>query len=246
MKVLNMSEGKKFKLPKLKIDFWQEGADKKVAGYRALIIFMGFLILVLIGQVYGASIKSGELVTWGKEDEGNISEDVNTQEQVREVEEVQLQEGSTSGSEEIKQEDKKVESVIVDDRTDFNQIEKIYEFTQAYAGSRIDSEFFQEIKRQCKSDPDLIRTVIAISVSESGMGKGLPSRQSNFWGWFKGGSTHYDPTKGEMAFEICNGIDKYYRGIGENMNLVVRYTGNSKPTSWLNNYRWAWNQMEVK
>jgi len=249
-----MSEGKKFKFPKLKISIFQEGADKKVAGYRALIILLGFIILLLAGKAYGNSIKSGEVSIWGKETQTEVSipEEISGESGMEVKEVVQTGEGDSTNStgeavhEDSKEESKGSEQGIIYDRTDFEKVEKVYQFTQTYGGSRIGNEFFNELKRQCESDPELLRTVVAISVSESGMGKALPNRQSNFWGWFKGGSKNYDPTKSEMAYEICNGVRKYYMGIGNDMSKVIKYTGNSKPTSWLSNYRWAYNQMEVE
>lgn len=116
-------------------------------------------------------------------------------------------------------------------------------FTQSYTGSRIDDAYFSLLDKNC-SDRAL-RTVIAISVAESGMGKGV-NKQSNFWGWFKGGNRSYDPSKEVMAKEICNGVEKYYLGIESNDRLVKKYTGNDRPTTWKKNFMWAWNQMEVK
>ncbi|MDX9739487.1 MAG: hypothetical protein RBT33_04010, partial [Candidatus Dojkabacteria bacterium] len=63
MKILNVSEGKKVKLPTLKlpkISIFEEGADKKVAGYKAVILLLVFIILVVLGQAYGEDIKSGK------------------------------------------------------------------------------------------------------------------------------------------------------------------------------------------
>ena len=63
MKILNISEGRKVKLPTLrlpKISIFEEGADKKVAMYRAIILLLVFIILVVLGQAYGEDIKSGK------------------------------------------------------------------------------------------------------------------------------------------------------------------------------------------
>jgi hypothetical protein len=48
-----------------------------------------------------------------------------------------------------------------------------------------------------------------------------------------------------MAKEICTGIEKSYLGIGTDMSKARRYVGYVSNT-WLNNYRWAYAQMEVK
>ena len=83
MKILHISEGRKVKLPTLrlpKISIFEEGADKKVAMYRAIILLLVFIILVVLGQAYGEDIKSGK--AFGRE---SVQETVETPEIDQEV-----------------------------------------------------------------------------------------------------------------------------------------------------------------
>ncbi|HCC68114.1 TPA: hypothetical protein DEP90_02835, partial [Patescibacteria group bacterium] len=122
-----------------------------------------------------------------------------------------------------------------------SQVQTIRKFTQAYPGSRIDNEYFAYLDKYCSDET--LRTVIAISVAESSMGKNS-KRNSNWYGWFKGGNRNYDPSQEEMAKVICTGVEKYYLGIGSDNNKVKRYVGGD-PTNWMKNFNWAYNQMET-
>lgn len=122
------------------------------------------------------------------------------------------------------------------------QVKAIKKFTQSYRGSRIDDKYFTLLDKNCSDEA--LRTVVAISVAESGMGRDV-KRQSNFFGWFKGGNRNYDPSQEVMAKEICNGVQKSYIGIGNSVAKAKKYVG-SNPSNWLRNYRWAYEQMAVK
>jgi hypothetical protein len=123
-----------------------------------------------------------------------------------------------------------------------SSVTAIKRFTQSYRGSRIDDKYFTLLDQYCSDEA--LRTVVAISVAESGMGRDV-KRQSNFYGWFKGGDRNYDPSQEVMAKEICNGVEKYYLNIGTDSAKSRRYVGHDT-TNWLRNYRWAYAQMEVK
>jgi hypothetical protein len=124
------------------------------------------------------------------------------------------------------------------------ELEAIRKFTQVYGGSRIDAEYFVLLENACETTEGL-RTVVAISVAESGMGRDLPSRVSNFWGWFKGGDKNYDPSREVMASDICTGIETHYMGIGTDIAKATRYVGYYS-ADWIYNFTWAYAQMEVK
>lgn len=115
----------------------------------------------------------------------------------------------------------------------------IKKFTQTYRGSRIDDKYFALLDKYCSDEA--LKTVVAISVAETGMGRDV-KRQSNFFGWFKGGNRNYDPSQKEMAKEICKGVEKSYIGIGEDSGKSRKYVGHDT-TGWLRNYRWAYKQM---
>jgi len=124
------------------------------------------------------------------------------------------------------------------------QLEAIEGFVGSYRGSRIDGAYLDLLANECSDEA--LRIVVAISVSESGMGRDLPNRQSNFWGWFKGNKRNYDPSREQMAKDICKGVEDHYMDLGTNMKSVARYTGNDRPTSWYNNFMWAMSQMESR
>lgn len=140
-----------------------------------------------------------------------------------------------------KPEVKKAEVVV--DKKEFNEYEKIYKFTQTYRGSRISAKYFGYLKQECKT-PEVLRTVVAISVAETGMGRDV-KRHSNYFGWFAGGNRNYDPDQETMAKEICSGVEKNYLNIGNDMAKVKKYVGYVS-NDWLRNFKWAYAQMEVK
>jgi len=123
-----------------------------------------------------------------------------------------------------------------------SSVKSIKAFTQSYKGSRIDDKYFTLLDEHCSDEA--LRTVVAISVAETGMGRDV-KRQSNFYGWFKGGNRNYDPDQEIMAKEICEGVEKNYLNIGNDMAKVKKYVGYVS-NDWLRNYRWAYAQMEVK
>lgn len=134
----------------------------------------------------------------------------------------------------------KVEKVV--DTKEFKEYEKIYAFTKSYGGSRISAKYYGYLKDECKT-PEVLRTVIAISVAETGMGRDV-KRQSNFYGWFAGGNRNYDPDQKTMAKVICNGVSKSYMGVQNNKAKAVKYVGTSNVSGWMRNVNWAYEQMK--
>lgn len=128
-----------------------------------------------------------------------------------------------------------------------NDYSAIYNFVlNSYPGSRIDKSYLDLLARECK-DTHTLKLVISASLSESGMGKHLPHRQSNFWGWFLGGNKNHDPDRATMAKQICAGFrNRYqniYNGTQFDYSLVKLYTGNDRPSTWSKNFAWAYNKM---
>jgi hypothetical protein len=117
----------------------------------------------------------------------------------------------------------------------------VYTFTQTYKGSRIDTNYYNLLKENCKTEGGL-KLVVAISVAESGMGRDLPYREANFWGYFLNNDRNFDPSREEMARVICNGIETYYMGVNNNTELARRYVGHD-PSDWLFRVNWALSQM---
>jgi hypothetical protein len=122
------------------------------------------------------------------------------------------------------------------------QLEGVRKYVlQGYKGSRIDESYYNLLVEHC--DIETLKTVIAISVAETGMGSATPSRQSNFWGYFKGGDRSYDPDRETMAKVICRGIKSAYSDIGTNMAKVNRYTNNNHAYTWIRNFNVAMSAM---
>ena len=237
MKILNVSEGKKVKLPTLrlpKISIFEEGADKKVAMYRAIILLLIFIILIVLGEAYGEDIKSGK--AFGRE---SVQETVETPEIDQEV--VAPKEEWINGDRVTEVEEGVYEIVPAENFME-SSVTAIKRFTQSYRGSRIDDKYFALLDEYCSDEA--LRTVVALSVAETGMGRDV-KRQSNFYGWFKGGNRNYDPDQETMAKEICNGVEKNYLNIGNDMGKAKKYVGYVS-NDWLRNFRWAYAQMEVK
>lgn len=115
---------------------------------------------------------------------------------------------------------------------------KIVEFVHSYNGSRISDEYLGLLNKYC--DEPTLKKVIAISVAETGMGRDTKNK-SNYFGWFKGGDRRYDPSQDVMAKEICEGIGTYYSVL--NMTTAKKYTGNDRPTTWLNAVNWSLDKM---
>lgn len=137
----------------------------------------------------------------------------------------------------------KAERIVIEEEEEPDpQLEAIRAFTKRYRGSRIDGEYFELLEQYCSIEG--LRTVVAISVAESGMGRDTPFRHSNFWGWFANGNRNYDPDRETMSRVICSGIERNYIGIGHDFNKAYRYVGHN-PTNWLSNFNWAYYQMEV-
>jgi hypothetical protein len=200
---------------------------------RAFFILVMFTIVALLGML--------------------LIEKEPYEEYIKEVQEVDAREEGIDGVGNIVKEGDIIngQEVVVED----GQARYIYEYEplsdqvkavktfvfDVYKG-RYSEEYFELLVDNCSDEG--LRTVVAISVAESSMGKNT-NRKTNWYGWFKGGNRNYDPSQEEMAKEICTGVEKNYLGIGTDMNKVKRYVG-SVSSSWLGNYIWAYNQMEVK
>jgi hypothetical protein len=234
MKILNISEGRKVKLPTLrlpKISIFEEGADKKVAMYRAIILLLVFIILVVLGQAYGEDIKSGK--AFGRE---SVEETPVVEQEVVEPKEEWVD------GDRVTEVEEGVYEIVPAEVFMESSTQAVKRFTQSYGGSRIDDKYFTLLDKYCSDEA--LRTVVALSVAETGMGRDV-KRQSNFYGWFKGGNRNYDPDQETMAKEICNGVEENYLNIGNDSAKQRKYVGYVSNT-WLYNYRWAYAQMEVK
>ena len=112
-------------------------------------------------------------------------------------------------------------------------------FISSYGG-RIDGKYLALLRKNCSEEA--VKIVVAISVAESSMGKNT-DKQSNFYGWFKGGNRQYDPSVEEMTAEICRGVQANYMELGTNRQVTARYTGSDRVDSWTRNFNWALSQM---
>jgi len=119
------------------------------------------------------------------------------------------------------------------------QKDSVREYIKSYGG-KIDDDYLALLRKYC--DEETLKVVVAISVAESSMGKNT-NKQSNYFGWFKGGNRRYDPIREEMAQEICRGVGTYYRNIGFDRNLTMRYTGGDRVETWTGNFMSAIESM---
>lgn len=130
-------------------------------------------------------------------------------------------------------------------QTDMTTFEDVKSFVGKYPGSRIDNDYLDLLYKEC-GDVETLKVIISISLAESGMGKFSP-RQNNFWGWHLNGNKNHDPNREVMAEQICNGVTNYYPNLvidGElNMKEVGRYTGNDRPSTWSQNFMWAYESI---
>ena len=196
---------------------------------RVFVLLVGFALVYLfllatVGQKREQNIEEVEAVETGVDGVGNVVED-----------------GEIINGQEVVVEDGKA-SYIVEYDPVTEQVKVVESFVFDIYKGRYSREYFDLLVENCSDEG--LRTVIAISVAESSMGKNS-KRESNWYGWFKGGNRNYDPDIETMSKEICKGIEKSYLGIGNDMNKVKAYVG-SVSGNWLNNYRWAYKQMEVK
>lgn len=198
---------------------------RRVFFLLAMSMLLYLLLLTLVGR------KDQKEVTIKQEPEKVIAKEVEVEEKVEWV----------AGDRVTTKADGSVEVVPAENFMD-SPVQAIKKFTETYSGSRIDKEYFALLDEHCSDEA--LRTVVAISVAESSMGRNT-SRKSNFFGWFKGGNRNYDPDQETMAKEICNGVEKNYLNIGNDSAKQKRYVG-YVGNDWLRNYRWAYAQMEVK
>jgi hypothetical protein len=199
---------------------------------RAFFILVMFTIVALLGMLliekepYEEYIKEVEQVDAreeGVDGAGNV-----------------VREGDVVNGQEVVVEDGKA-AYIVNYTPELDAIEKFV--LEDYPGSRIDRDYLDKLELYC--DSETLKVVIGISVAESGMGKAV-NRNSNFFGWFKGGNRAYDPDRDTMAREICEGVSKSYMSLGKNAKVTSIYTGSDRSSNWSNNFNWAVSQMEVK
>lgn len=117
--------------------------------------------------------------------------------------------------------------------------DSVRQYIKSYGG-KIDDGYLSLLREYCSEDT--LKVVVAISVAETSMGKNT-DKQSNYFGWRKGGDINYDPTASEMAQEICRGVQKSYMTIGYNRAVTEAYTGGDRVDIWTSNFRSAFESM---
>jgi len=118
--------------------------------------------------------------------------------------------------------------------------DSITRYIASYPGARFNQEYLNSLAKYC--DDETLRVVIAISVSETSMGRNT-NRKSNFYGYFYKNNRQYDPSYDEMSRVICNGISKSYMQIGRDAQVTSKYTGGDSVKTWTNNFMSAYNSM---
>ena len=112
-------------------------------------------------------------------------------------------------------------------------------------GGRIDKAYATLIFNACGKSNHKTKTIIAIAVAESSLGtKGIAKgKDSNFFSWFLGGKG-YDPSREQMAKDMCNAVSGPYKNIvntsgGVSTKLATKYVrGNinaETPWDWIKN-----------
>ena len=226
----------KIKLPKANLLDGQKRGE--IIFRRVFVLLVGALIIYLfLLLVVGKKEDRITPVEAKEEYQFNDGDTVNGQK-------VSIEDGKVWFIQEIPSDDLSTEDGKKASTHQSAQYRAIESFTESYRGSRIDEQYLKMLASECSDET--LRIVVAISVSESGMGRDLPNRQSNFFGWFKNNNRNYDPSQEQMAKDICTGIEKSYMDLGTNMNSVARYTGNDRPTTWSRNFKWAYAQMETE
>jgi len=114
-------------------------------------------------------------------------------------------------------------------------------FVATYNGSRMNKSYLKVLRDTCKNEKTL-ELVVAVSVSETGMGRDT-SNGSNFWGFFKGGNRGYDPSREQMAKDICKSFSGYYSDVYKNKAKASRYTGEQDSSGWRYRVNWAMDKM---
>ena len=203
---------------------------------RGEILFRRIFFLLAMGMLLYLLL----LILVGRKDQEQVQIEIKP-EKVEAKEVIEEKEEWVNGDRVTTKADGSIEIVPAENFMD-SQVQTVRKFTQTYSSSRIDNEYFVYLDRYCEDEA--LRTVVAISVAETSMGRNT-SNKANFFGWFKGGNRRYDTDKETMAKEICTGVTKHYIGIGEDMGKVRKYVGHNS-SNWLKNYRWAYSQMEVK
>jgi len=229
MKILNIKSNK-FKTFLKSINLL-DGQRRGEVMFRRMffLIAMGMLIYLLL------------LTFVGRKDEATVSIDTTPEKvQAKEVV-VEEKEEWVDGDKVTTKADGTVEVIPAEVFME-SSTTAVKRFTQSYKGSRIDDKYFSLLDKYCSDEA--LRVVVAISVAETGMGRDV-KRQSNFYGWFKGGNRNYDPSQEVMAKEICDGVEENYLNIGNDSAKQRKYVGYVS-NNWLYNYRWAYAQMEVK
>jgi len=204
---------------------------------RGEVMFRRFFFLVAMGMLIYLLL----LTFVGRKDEATISVDATPEKVLAKEVVIEDKEEWVDGDKVTTKADGTVEVVPAEVFME-SSTQAVKRFTQSYKGSRIDDKYFSLLDKYCSDEA--LRTVIAISVAETGMGRDV-SRQSNFYGWFKGGNRNYDPDQETMAKEICDGVEENYLNIGNDSAKQRKYVGYVS-NNWLYNYRWAYAQMEVK
>ncbi len=117
--------------------------------------------------------------------------------------------------------------------------DSVRQYIKSYGG-KIDDGYLSLLREHCSEEA--LKVVVAISVAETSMGKNT-TKQSNYFGWHKGGDVNYDPGVPEMAREICEGVERSYLTIGENESLRMAYTGGDRTGTWTRNFSLAYQSM---
>jgi len=205
------------KFKSLKINLLDGQRRGEIVFRRVFLLVIVYVLIVLVGKLI--TNKSQEAYKVEEVDAGYTY----TQEEYPELYEIPEVEVVETGG----------KGLVIEEK------DSVREYIKSYGG-KIDDDYLALLRKYC--DEETLKVVVAISVAESSMGKNT-NKQSNYFGWFKENNRSYDPIREEMAQEICRGIGTYYRNIGFDRNLTMRYTGGDRVETWTGNFMSAIESM---
>jgi len=128
---------------------------------------------------------------------------------------------------------------------------RIDDFVRSYEGNKYTGNYLNALRVACETEED-VKKVLSIGLAETGMGKHV-DRETNFYGFFKGGDKSYDPDFKIMAIDMCNAVGNGYAYL-PNDNSVAWYIYGKEYSqlseaqlagvkAWQDRFQYAWNQM---
>lgn len=230
----NIFRDKLGKFKSLKINLLDGQRRGEVVFRRVFLLIVLYIIVMLVlklvttkpeEQMEIEEVEAGERIVWEGDQKIRYTED---------GEKRYIYQDYVPKPEEVEEVVEVPGKGIVDD--------SVRQYIKSYGG-KIDDGYLSLLREHCSEEA--VKVVVAISVAETSMGKNT-DKQSNYFGWHKGGDVNYDPGVPEMAREICVGVQRSYMTIGYNRAVTEAYTGGDRVDTWTRNFRSAFESMGGK